>query len=89
VSPALLRLVWHLGWLGTVGWWIGADTALTLPPLLYAAIRRKQRLFAVLGNIPCAYFNRVINNYYAWKALIVELVLVPCRRSWKFPGVDR
>ena len=79
-SPALLRLLWHQGWLG-LALWIGADTALTLPLLVYAAIRRKQRLLTVLANIPCAYFNRVINNYYAWKALIVELILVPLRLS--------
>jgi N-acetylglucosaminyltransferase len=76
-SPALLRVVWHEGWLRTVGWWLGADLALTVPALAYAALRRRQRLVLVLGNIPCAYFNRVINNYYAWKALIVELILVP------------
>jgi N-acetylglucosaminyltransferase len=35
----------------------------------------------VLINLPCLYPTKAVNIYYAWKALIVELILVPLRLS--------
>ncbi|MEV0372169.1 glycosyltransferase family 2 protein [Streptomyces sp. NPDC050636] len=58
-------------------WWAGAELLLTAPPLIYAARRRKLPLVGVLLNIPCVYATKVVNLVYAWKALLVELVLVP------------
>ncbi|MGW5816119.1 glycosyltransferase family 2 protein [Streptomyces noursei] len=58
-------------------WWAGVDLLLTLPPLVYAARRRRLPLFGVLVNIPCAYATKAVNVVYAWKALVVELLLVP------------
>ena len=58
-------------------WWAGAELLLTTPPLLYAARRRKLPLAGVLLNIPCVYATKAVNLVYAWKALIVELLLVP------------
>jgi hypothetical protein len=34
-----------------------------------------------MANIPFVYLTKAVNVYYAWKALIVELVLVPLRLS--------
>ncbi|MFI1962809.1 glycosyltransferase family 2 protein [Streptomyces pathocidini] len=61
----------------TLAWWLSAELAFTIPPLAYAAHRRKLPLARVLLNIPCVYPTKVVNLYYAWKALIVELLLVP------------
>jgi len=32
----------------------------------------------VLVNFPLVYVNGAVNSFYAWKGMIVELVLVPC-----------
>jgi cellulose synthase/poly-beta-1,6-N-acetylglucosamine synthase-like glycosyltransferase len=77
VSPVLLPLVFHVSFMRVVPWWIGLELAMTLPPLLYACVRRKLNPVQVLLNVPFVYFNKAFNTYYAWKALIVELVLVP------------
>ncbi|WP_405745747.1 glycosyltransferase family 2 protein [Streptomyces sp. NBC_01525] len=61
----------------TLGWWAGTDLLLTAPPLLYAARRRKLRTVAVLRDLPCVYATKAVNLVYAWKALVVELLLVP------------
>jgi cellulose synthase/poly-beta-1,6-N-acetylglucosamine synthase-like glycosyltransferase len=68
-------------WPSTVGWWIGLEVGLTLPPLMYAAKRRKIPFARVLRNLPCVYLMKLVNIYYAWKALVVELLLVPLRLS--------
>lgn len=68
----------------TIAWWLGAELALTVPPLVYAARRRGIPLGRVLGNIPCVYPTKLVNLWYAWKAVMVELVLVPLRLS---PGL--
>ncbi|WP_257980984.1 hypothetical protein [Streptomyces sp. CB02959] len=60
-------------------WWVGAELLLTTPPLIYAARRRKLPLAGVLLNIPCVHATKAVNLVYAWKALIVELLLVPLR----------
>lgn len=77
--------IWTL-WLGqpalpTALWWLGAELVFTLPPLVYAARRRRLPLRSVLLNIPCVYPSKIVNLYYAWKAVAVELVLVPLRLS--------
>jgi N-acetylglucosaminyltransferase len=61
----------------TLAWWACAEIVLTAPPLVYAARRRKLPVLGVLLNIPCVYPTKVVNLYYAWKALVVELLLVP------------
>ncbi|MGW7579428.1 glycosyltransferase [Streptomyces sp. NPDC054765] len=58
-------------------WWAGAELLLTLPPLLCAAYRRKLPLSGVLLNLLCVYATKAVNLIHAWKALIVELLLVP------------
>ncbi|MEU9120958.1 glycosyltransferase family 2 protein [Streptomyces sp. NPDC048506] len=65
----------------TVTWWVATDLLLTLPPLLYAAHRRRLRLSGVLLNVPCVYATKAVNLVYAWKALVVELLLVPLHLS--------
>jgi hypothetical protein len=76
-SPVLLPLLFHTSFAGVMSWWIGLELAMMLPPLLYACVRRKLNPIQVLLNLPCVYFNKAFNTYYAWKAMIVELVLVP------------
>ena len=58
-------------------WFFGAEFALLGPPLLYGAIRRRVPVLHVIACIPALYVVKAINFAYAWKALIVELVLVP------------
>lgn len=65
----------------TVLWWMSAELVFTLPPLVYAARRRGLRLRDVLLNVPCVYPAKMVNLWYAWKAVVVELVLVPLRLS--------
>ncbi|GAA2614347.1 glycosyltransferase family 2 protein [Streptomyces axinellae] len=61
----------------TLAWWVGAELVLTVPPLVYAARRRGLRLGKVLADLPCVYPTKIVNLCYAWKAVLVELVLVP------------
>ncbi|WP_326686061.1 MULTISPECIES: glycosyltransferase family 2 protein [unclassified Streptomyces] len=65
----------------TLAWWLGAELVFTVPPLVYAARRRGLRLKKVLADLPCVYPTKIVNLCYAWKAVLVELVLVPLRLS--------
>ena len=65
----------------TVAWWTGAEIAFTVPPLVYAARKRGLKLRKVLLDVPCLYPAKLVNLWYAWKAVLVELVLVPLRLS--------
>ncbi|MEV0619037.1 glycosyltransferase family 2 protein [Nonomuraea sp. NPDC050404] len=65
----------------TMAWWVGGELLLTVPALLYAARRRHIPIIQVLFNLPFVYLNKAVNLYYAWKALLVELILVPLRLS--------
>ena len=60
---------------------VATDMFFTLPIVLYGAYRRRIPMWWVLINFPCIWFNRAFNMYYATKALIWELILVPC--GWK------
>ncbi|GAB2848492.1 hypothetical protein GCM10027074_14050 [Streptomyces deserti] len=44
---------------------------------MYAAHRRKIPYWEVARHFPYVYMNKLVNAYYAWKALLVELILVP------------
>ncbi|MFI5662483.1 glycosyltransferase [Streptomyces sp. NPDC051684] len=79
--PLILTLGYGRPPLETYGWWLGSELALTLPPLLYAARRRRVPVGQVLLNLPCVYPTKLVNVVYAWKAVVVELVLVPLGRS--------
>jgi cellulose synthase/poly-beta-1,6-N-acetylglucosamine synthase-like glycosyltransferase len=80
-TPSILTLAMHRPVVSTLAWWFGAELGMTVPPLIYAARRRKLSILRVLLNIPCVYPTKIVNIYYAWKGLIVELVLVPLRLS--------
>ncbi|GAA2841540.1 hypothetical protein GCM10020220_033120 [Nonomuraea rubra] len=77
----LLTTAYHEPVPRTLGWWAGAELFLTIPALLYAARRRRLPITQVLLNLPFVYLNKAVNLYYAWKALLVELILVPLRLS--------
>lgn len=76
-TPVLAPLLLHWPVGATLVWWLGTELAFTAPPLLYAAVRRKLPMVRVLANIPFVYATKIVNLYYAWKAMVVELVLVP------------
>jgi cellulose synthase/poly-beta-1,6-N-acetylglucosamine synthase-like glycosyltransferase len=80
-SPVLMPLVFHVSAGATLFWWVGLESAMMLPPLAYATIRRRLNPLVVLCNVPLVYVNKLVNTYYAWKALIIELILVPLGKS--------
>ncbi|NUR88630.1 MAG: glycosyltransferase [Nonomuraea sp.] len=80
-TPFVLTLVMHVSAWRTLGWWAGGELALTVPALIYAARRRRLPVGRVLSHLPYVYLNKAVNLYYAWKALVVELLMVPLRLS--------
>ncbi|MFI0352745.1 glycosyltransferase family 2 protein [Actinomadura sp. 9N407] len=76
-TPVLLTYAWHVPPAEAIAWWWGTELLLLTPPLVYAAHRRRLPLLKVLVNVPCVYATRAVNTYYAWKALIIELLLAP------------
>jgi N-acetylglucosaminyltransferase len=83
-TPFVLTLGMHRSVAATMTFWLGSELAFTVPPLIYAARRRGLPVLHVLVNIPFVYLTKAVNIYYAWKALVVELILVPLRLS---PGL--
>ncbi len=75
----LLVLDWSIG--TTAMWFFGAEIALLLPPLLYGCIRRRVPILHMLASLPSLYLVKAVNFAYAWKALVVELILVPMSLS--------
>jgi cellulose synthase/poly-beta-1,6-N-acetylglucosamine synthase-like glycosyltransferase len=76
-GPLLWVYVWHDPFVRTFEWWLGLQLAVNIPVLIYAAVRRRVNPFSVLMNFPLVYINGAVNSFYAWKGMIVELVLVP------------
>jgi glycosyltransferase involved in cell wall biosynthesis len=76
-GPLLWVYVWHDPFLRTLEWWIALQLAVNIPVLMYAAVRRRVNPLSVLVNFPLVYVNGAVNSFYAWKGMIVELVLVP------------
>jgi cellulose synthase/poly-beta-1,6-N-acetylglucosamine synthase-like glycosyltransferase len=76
-SPLLWAFVWHDPFAATLKWWLAVQIVVNVPVLVYAAVRRHLNPLRVLLNFPFVYFNGAINSFYAWKGLIVELILVP------------
>lgn len=68
-----------LGWWAL--WWFGSSCVLIGVPLIYAAKRRKLPLGRVLRNLPYCFLTKLVDFCYQWKALVVELILVPLRLS--------
>jgi cellulose synthase/poly-beta-1,6-N-acetylglucosamine synthase-like glycosyltransferase len=63
--------------LRTVAIFVGIDLLMTMPVVVTGTIRRKGRVIHALLTYPCLYVNRSVNSYYAIKAFVTELVLVP------------
>jgi len=76
-SPLLWVYVWHDPFLRTFEWWLIVQLVINIPVLMYAAVRRRVNPLSVLVNFPLVYVNGAVNSFYAWKGMIVELVLVP------------
>jgi N-acetylglucosaminyltransferase len=83
-TPVLLTVGMHRPIGATLALWLGSELLFTAPPLIYAARRRRLPVLRVLANVPFVYLTKAVNLYYAWKALVVELILVPLRLS---PGL--
>ncbi|MEW2353894.1 hypothetical protein [Spirillospora sp. NPDC029432] len=77
ITPVLLTYAWHLPLAEALAWWAATELLLLAPPLLYAAHRRGIPYRRILVNLPCVYATRAVNTYYAWRALITELLLAP------------
>lgn len=82
--PFILTFGFHESIGVTLLWWLGVETVLLWIPLIYGAHRRKLSYLRVLRNFPYVYLNKMVNIYYAWKALVVELIGVPLRLT---PGL--
>ncbi|GAA2071509.1 glycosyltransferase family 2 protein [Actinomadura alba] len=80
-GPFIATMAMHQPVGRTVAWWFGAELILLVPLLVHAARRRRLPVLGVLLNIPFAYLTKAVNVYYAWKGLVVELILVPLRLS--------
>jgi N-acetylglucosaminyltransferase len=80
-TPLILTWGMHRSLDATLTVWLGSEVLFTVPPLVYAARRRRLSLTRVLANIPFVYLTKAVNVYYAWKALVVELILVPLHLS--------
>ncbi|TMR10537.1 glycosyltransferase family 2 protein, partial [Nonomuraea zeae] len=80
-APVLLTFTAHEPVARSLAWWAGGELFLTVPALVYAARRRRLPIGRVLRNLPYVYLNKTVNLYYAWKALVVELIMVPLRLS--------
>jgi glycosyltransferase involved in cell wall biosynthesis len=76
-GPLLWVYVWHDPFVRTFEWWLAVQLAINIPVLMYAAVRRRVNPLSVLVNFPLVYVNGAVNSFYAWKGMIVELVLVP------------
>ncbi len=80
-TPILLTAGLHKPITTALTVWLIPELLFTVPPLLYAAHRRKLPMLKVLANIPFVYLTKAVNIYYAWKGMIVELILVPLHLS--------
>ncbi|MEO3872945.1 glycosyltransferase family 2 protein [Nonomuraea sp. B12E4] len=78
-TPLILILAADEPMTRTLTWWAGGELLLTIPILIHAAKRRHLPPGRVLLNLPFVYLNKAVNLYYAWKALLVELIMVPLR----------
>jgi glycosyltransferase involved in cell wall biosynthesis len=76
-GPLLWVYIWHDPFVRTFEWWLVLQLAVNIPVLMYAAVRRRVNPLSVLVNFPLVYVNGAVNSFYAWKGMIVELVLVP------------
>lgn len=76
-SPFIMIGVFHMSVVAAVMWFAGAEIGLLLPVLIYGCLKRNISLAHTLASIPALYAVKAVNFYYAWKAMLVELVGVP------------
>ena len=79
VLPVLWLVVFHRSALSAAKWWVAGEGALMVPPLTIAMIKRRVNPLRMVSYYPSYYVLKALNFYYDWKALTVELVLVPLR----------
>ena len=76
-SPFMAVWLFHMSMTSALIWFLGAEIALFVPVTLYGCIKRKIPILHTLASIPALYVVKAINFAYAWKALVVELIMVP------------
>ncbi|MGA4802392.1 glycosyltransferase [Streptomyces lavendulocolor] len=79
IMPFFLIFVLHQDVGTTLMWWLGFEMILMWLPLIYAIRRRHLSWVRILRNFPFVYMNKMVNVFYAWKALLVELIGVPLK----------
>jgi N-acetylglucosaminyltransferase len=89
LAPIIGTTVFHMSLTGTLLWFFLVEWGLMLPVLTYAAIRRKVNPLRVLRNLPFVYANKYVNIYYAWKAMVCELILVPLGLKQTFTTYEK
>jgi N-acetylglucosaminyltransferase len=75
--PVLWLAVFHRSVVSAGEWWVAGESALMVPPLTIAMVKRRVNPLRLAGYYPSYYVLKALNFYYDWKALTVELVLVP------------
>jgi N-acetylglucosaminyltransferase len=75
--PVLWLAVFHRSAVSAGEWWAAGEGALMVPPLTIAVIKRRVNPLRVISYYPSYYVLKALNFYYDWKALTVELALVP------------
>ncbi|MGH3731615.1 MAG: glycosyltransferase family 2 protein, partial [Micromonosporaceae bacterium] len=76
-TPFVASFGWDISFATALLWFFGAELLLLVPPLVYGAYRRKVPISHIVACIPALYVVKAINFSYAWKALVLELILVP------------
>lgn len=80
-APITFPMVFHVSHETMFFWFFGVELMVMTPPLLYASFKRKIPFWRVLKNVPAVWVTKIVNIIYAWKALVVELILVPLGKS--------
>ena len=80
-APVIMPLLFHFSMINMFIWWIGLEMAVTVPVIIVGAVKRKTGIIRALINLPFVYGNKAVNTWYAWKAMVVELILVPLGKS--------
>ncbi len=79
--PFLTVLIWNTSWIAILIWGLGGTLLLTIPPLVYAAIKYRLNPLPMLASLPFTQYTRLFNSWYTVRAMVVELVLVPLHLS--------
>lgn len=77
LTPFILTMVFGVSLGSVLFWFLGVETFILMMPITYACFKRDQSVLQAILSIPSLYIVKVLNFYYAWKAMINEMILVP------------